>query len=106
MKSKTRYTFFLFIFLFSASSAFAQKAKSKPKEKTSAYDYQGPYYEGLARVKIKLKWGFIDTTGNVIVPLKYNEVTNFDGGIANVTKWHSNSSPGLIIGASCTIFRA
>jgi hypothetical protein len=31
---------------------------------------------------------------------------SFDGGTENVTKWHYNSSPGLIIGAFCTIFRA
>ncbi len=31
---------------------------------------------------------------------------SFDGGIEKVTQWHSNSSPGLIIGAFCTIFRA
>ncbi len=30
----------------------------------------------------------------------------FDGGTENVTKWHYNSSPGLIIGAFCTIPRA
>ncbi len=31
---------------------------------------------------------------------------SFDGGTENDTKLHDNSSPGLIIGAVCTIFRA
>ena len=26
------------------------------------------------------KWGFIDTTGSMIVPLKYNQVENFEDG--------------------------
>lgn len=95
-----KYFLLIFIFILSASTMLAQKGKSKPKEKTSAYDYQGPYYEGLARVKIKLKWGFIDTTGNVVVPLKYNEVTNFDGGIAKVrvgTKWGLVDNKGTVL---------
>src|SRR3989344_4411812 len=76
MKSKTKYVFFLFILLFSATSTFAQKGKSKSKaQPKSGYDYKGPYYEGLARVKTKLKWGFVDSTGNVVVPLIYNKGT-------------------------------
>ncbi len=31
---------------------------------------------------------------------------SFDGGTENVTKLHSNSCPGLSLGAFCTIFRA
>lgn len=93
--------FFLFILLFSASCAFAQKGKSKSKtQPKSGYDYKGPYYEGLARVKTKLKWGFVDSTGNVVVPLKYNEVTNFDGGVARVrvgTKWGLIDNKGTVL---------
>lgn len=50
----------------------------------------GPFCNGLARVKTKNKWGYIDTTGNVVVPPKYNEVENFSDGIARVRmgqKW-------------------
>lgn len=81
----------LFALLFSVSSSFAQK--SKPKEKTGVtakYDMAGPFCNGLARVKTKNKWGYIDTTGNVVVPPKYNEVENFSDGIARVRmgqKW-------------------
>ncbi len=31
---------------------------------------------------------------------------SFDGGTEHVTEWHSNWSPGPILGACCTIFRA
>lgn len=95
-----KYLLLIFVFILSASSMVAQKGKSKPKAKSSGYDFQGPYYEGLARVKTKLKWGFIDSTGNVVVPLKYNEVTNFDGGVAKVrvgTKWGLIDNKGTVL---------
>jgi hypothetical protein len=82
---------FVILIAFSINYSFAQKGNSKGKpEKNSKYDYQGPYYEGLARVKMEKKWGFIDTTGNVVVKPKYNEVENFSDGLARVrtgTKW-------------------
>ena len=77
----------LLIFLFAYNSSFAQKHK---QEKSSKYDIQGPYCNGLARVKSNNKWGFIDTTGSVIIPLKYNQVENFEDGLARVRlgqKW-------------------
>lgn len=97
-----KYFLLIFVFILSASTTFAQKGKSKSKTqpKSSGYDYKGPYYEGLARVKTKLKWGFIDSTGNVVVPLKYNEVTNFDGGVAKVrvgTKWGLIDNKGTVL---------
>ena len=99
MRSFTKCTFLLIAFLLVGNHSFAQKGKSKPKAK-SGYDFQGPYYEGLARVKTKLKWGFIDSTGNVVVPLKYNEVTNFEGGVAKVrvgTKWGLIDNKGTVL---------
>ncbi len=82
---------FLWVFIFADNFSFAQKAKS------SSYDYQGPYCNGLARVKSNQKWGFIDSTGSVIIPLKYNEVTNFSDGLAKVrlgSKWGLMNSSG------------
>lgn len=80
-----------FCLLLAANSCFAQKGKTKEKTGLAAkYDYAGPFYEGLARVKLEKKWGFVDTTGNVVVKPKYNEVSNFSDGIARVrtgTKW-------------------
>ncbi|MCX6296234.1 MAG: WG repeat-containing protein [Bacteroidetes bacterium] len=98
MKSQSKYVYFLLILLFSATNSFAQKGKSKPK--SSKYDFQGAYFEGIARVKMEHKWGFIDTTGNVIIPPKYNEVTNFSGGLAKVRmgqKWGLVDTKGTVI---------
>ena len=41
------------------------------------------YFEGLAKFQIQKKWGFIDTTGNIIVKPIYDYVGNFSNGIAN-----------------------
>jgi hypothetical protein len=80
----------IYILGFSAS-AFGQKAKEKAEKNNGGYEFKGPYYEGLARVKNSdKKWGFVDTTGNVVVKPKYNAVENFSDGLARVrtgTKW-------------------
>ncbi|MCW3104739.1 MAG: Leptospira repeat protein [Bacteroidetes bacterium] len=68
-----------------SDTAFAQKKEHTPKaSKYPGYDYVGPFYNGRARVKKLNKWGYIDTTGNVVVPPKYNEVENFTDSIARV----------------------
>ena len=95
VSSKFFYCICIFVFFF--HSGFAQKSKDKPASK---YDFQGPFCNGLARVKQKLKWGFIDTTGGVVVPLKYNEVTNFSDGISKVRigqKWGLIDTKGTVI---------
>jgi hypothetical protein len=74
--------FFLLVLIVCTSTVYAQKSKSA--QKPSKYDYQGPYYEGIAKVKLKQKWGFIDSTGNVIIAPKYNQVENFVDGLAKV----------------------
>src|ERR1044072_4288455 len=80
-----------FLLFCSADASFAQKGKTKEKTGVTAkYDYAGPFCQGVARVKLNKKWGYIDTTGNVLIPPKYTEVENFSDGIARVrtgTKW-------------------
>lgn len=99
MRSATKYILLLIVLLFSTNTAFAQKGKTKPK--SSKYEMQGPFCNGLARVKTAdKKWGFIDTTGNVVVPPKYNEVTNFNEGLARVRlgqKWGLIDTKGTIL---------
>ena len=46
----------------------------------------GGFSEGLAPVKIKGKWGFIDNTGKVIINAEYEEVNKFSEGLASVAK--------------------
>ena len=51
-----------------------------------------PFSEGLAILNIGDRYGFIDYTGKVVVPLIYTAVTPFDDGIAFLRdqegKWH------------------
>ncbi|BDS10747.1 WG repeat-containing protein [Aureispira anguillae] len=47
---------------------------------TAAYNFS----ENLAGVKKWEKWGFIDIEGNEIIPFKYNYVSHFQNGIAQV----------------------
>ena len=107
MKTKTtnmrcilKHYFLLCIFIFAFNISFAQRksgnknaSKASGNDKwgvTDKYDGAGPFSNGLARVKKGIKWGYIDTTGSVIIPIKYNEVENFYDGIARVRlgqKW-------------------
>jgi hypothetical protein len=88
-------------------NGYAQKGKGKKPEQdpaqakyeklTSTYEFAGPFCNGLARVRKNKKWGYIDTTGSIIIPIKYNEVENFSDGMARVRvgqKWGLISSTG------------
>ena len=66
------------------------KLKLKASIRTAAeewrekYDYAGGFKEGLAKVELKGKWGFVDATGKEVVPLKYDGVGYFHDGLAGV----------------------
>lgn len=54
------------------------------------YDDAGDFSEGLARVKLNGKWGFIDKTGREAVPCQYDDAGSFSEGLAAVLlngKW-------------------
>ncbi|MGQ0827405.1 MAG: WG repeat-containing protein [Bacteroidota bacterium] len=100
MKPYFKVFLLLCILTFAFNISFAQKkngnknaSKASGNDKwgvTEKYDAAGPFCDGLARVKTGIKWGYIDTTGSVIIPLKYNEVENFKNGLARVRlgqKW-------------------
>jgi hypothetical protein len=98
MISQLKHFLVVLILLLVTTGSYAQKVKSKPK--SSTYDYQGPYCDGLARVKTNQKWGFIDTSGNVVVPPKYNQVENFVDGLAKVRtgqRWGLVDKTGAVI---------
>jgi hypothetical protein len=85
------------LLLYAAQVAIAQK-NTKPK--SSKYDFQGAYFEGIAKIKANSKWGFVDSTGNVIVAPKYNQVENFSGGLAKVrigSKWGLVDKTGAVV---------
>lgn len=44
------------------------------------------FSEGLAGVKIGDKWGFIDGTGEVVIPVMYDEIKSFKSGNAIIGK--------------------
>lgn len=50
----------------------------------SEYDSVRPFSEGLAVVEKKGKFGYIDTEGNVVIPIKYIDADDFYGGTASV----------------------
>jgi len=54
----------------------------------------------LAAVKSGGKWGFINTKGKEVIPLKYSEIKNFSDGIATVQlgiKWGYIDKTGTIL---------
>src|SRR5690606_31841971 len=50
------------------------------------YDSVWEFTEGLAAVYKDDKWGFIDNTGKVVIPIIYDEVDIFSEGLAKVRK--------------------
>jgi Zn-dependent protease len=42
------------------------------------------FSEGLAGVKLKGKWGFINQSGELVIPCKFDKVQKFSGGVATV----------------------
>ena len=54
-----------------------------PKKKRR-YDCLDEYSEGLARVCNDYDWGFIDKSGTLVIPFKYDEAESFSGGMAKV----------------------
>jgi hypothetical protein len=58
------------------------------------------FHEGLARVTLNGKWGFIDKTGKEIVPPMYDHTWGFHEGLAAVelnNKWGFIDKTGKLI---------
>ena len=72
----------------------ATKPVSLPKRKlTVQYKAVRPFSDGLAAVATardggSLKWGFIDETGRIVIPMRYDIVTSFYGGLAAAGKFY------------------
>lgn len=43
------------------------------------------FSEGLATVQINEKWGYIDRTGKINIPIQFDKAGNFSGGLASVS---------------------
>ncbi len=48
------------------------------------YDKAEPFAEGLARVRLDRKWGYIHQTGKLVLPANYQSALDFSEGIAVV----------------------
>ena len=58
---------------------------AKPKAVNTRWDYKGDYREGLAFVKDKNgKYGFVDKTGNLVIPCQWEWAGGFKNGKARV----------------------
>ncbi len=66
-----------------ATHASAQECQ---RPKASGYDDMMCLHDGLAVVNKDGKWGFIDKTGKVVIPLQYDYASNFSEGLALVKK--------------------
>lgn len=65
--------------LLALSGAHAQTAKGKPNStptyqalNADSYSSAGDFYEGLAAVKVNNKWGFIDSSGKMVIAPQFN----------------------------------
>jgi len=70
---------------------------------TKTWDEVADFSEGLALVKEKGKWGFIDTTGNKAIDIKYDLASNFSKGAAIVklnNKFFLINKKGQAIGST------
>ena len=50
------------------------------------YDFAGSFSNGLAHVKLNGKYGYINKSGEVVIPIRYDAAEKFEGGKAKVTK--------------------
>lgn len=48
------------------------------------FDEPSEFYEGLATVKIKKKWGYVDKKGDFIIPPEFEMARGFRNGLAKV----------------------
>ena len=47
---------------------------------TPQFDYAAPFVDGIAVVNIGEKWGFINTEGEYILPLQFDQAESFSEG--------------------------
>ena len=101
MKKFNLVTLFLLLGLFAVcdnvnayddEDGFSMTAE-KRREILKNYDYLGVLYDGMACVCMNGKWGYIDKTGNQVIPCVYDDVERFFNGFACV---RSNGKFGYV----------
>ena len=64
------------------------------------YDQAGPFREGLALVQLYGKWGFINKTGESVIPFRFEKAISFSEGLAAVQlngKWGFIDPSGILV---------
>jgi len=61
-----------------------KESSAQPVQQTKKYAWKDEYYEGLAVVEYRRKYGFIDKTGKEVIPIKYDDAHSFSEGLAKV----------------------
>ena len=97
-------TVILFCVLFPTAMASGRAVRVSP-EPAMEYFIVGDFFEGLARVENGGKCGFIDKTGNVVIPLEYDadRYSHFSEGLALVYKGgqYAAASQRIMEGGKC-----
>jgi len=62
----------------------AQADKDGASTATPRFDDVGAFSEGLAVVRVKKKFGYIDTSGRLVIPLRFADAAPFSEGLALV----------------------
>jgi len=60
--------------------------------KKGDYEDAQPFTEGLAAVSWNQKWGYINTSGKLLIPMQYEQESDFRGGYAAVYPYKSRGS--------------
>lgn len=89
---KYKFIFTLSLLSLLSSLAIAQSGKPTVFDAITnlPYDRVNSFSEGLAPVKLKGKWGYIDRNGTLIIPAQYDDAGGFSEGLAPVKqkgKW-------------------
>ena len=53
-------------------------------EAEELFCYAPSFNEGLARVRLREKWGFIDKTDKIVIPFRYDNASDFKEGLARI----------------------
>ncbi|MDE7413691.1 MAG: PEGA domain-containing protein, partial [Muribaculaceae bacterium] len=64
------------------------------------YNELGAFTDGLAQIKIREKWGFIDKSGKLVIPAEYNDAGSFSESLAPVEirgKWGFIDKSGKLV---------
>lgn len=65
---------------------------SRPKVKNDALiTYCRDFHEGLAAACLNDRWGFVNTQGKVVIPIKYSEVGDLQNGLTFYRRASANS---------------